>query len=183
MDPNRDSSKNLQCIVDATASHSATARDVIATYYDSLRALTRTVERLHQMGEERFAGAMETRVVDLELQARRHLEALHSRERCKHCNEWLDQCGPTAWDDGRKCCDGCTHHVVRRAPTWESIKVTLAEAADIPFTDITIPADKCARCNAAATFMNGAGTRYCDACGEKAGYSAAARALLQMVRP
>jgi hypothetical protein len=114
MDEARESRRNLQCIADAVMPHSATARAVMGAYNDAIQALANAADLLWRAGELRFCAALETKVTDIELQARRHLDSIEARERCG-CGKWLDDCGPKLWDRGEKCCDGCTHIHTRSA--------------------------------------------------------------------
>ena len=54
-------------------------RKVFAEYTAALKALEICSEQLWQLGERRFSAAIESRVMDLETQARRNLEAIEQR--------------------------------------------------------------------------------------------------------
>jgi hypothetical protein len=116
MDESRDSRLTLQCVYDALAPHSATARTVMGAYADAVSALINAADLLWRANELRFCAALETQAIGIELQARRHLDAIGVREQCRQCGGWLDNCGPALWDQHKKCCPDCSHVAVRHAP-------------------------------------------------------------------
>lgn len=81
MDDDRESRRQLARTFDELASGSVQARLVMAPYQAAINAVTVAANELWTLGELRFAAALESRVVDLEIQARRHLQAIGDRER------------------------------------------------------------------------------------------------------
>jgi hypothetical protein len=81
MDDDRESRRQLARTFDELASTSERARAVIGPYQSAIKALECAADELWQLGELRFAASLESRVVDMEIQARRHLQAIGDRER------------------------------------------------------------------------------------------------------
>lgn len=77
----RETRRQLQSVWAELASTSERARAVMAVYSDAIISLERAADQLWGVGELRFSAALESRVMDLEVQARRNLQAIADRER------------------------------------------------------------------------------------------------------
>lgn len=76
----RESARLLREAYAKANSNSPLVRAVMGPHNDAILALRRTAEALWALGELRWAAAYESRVTDLECQARRHIEAIVQRE-------------------------------------------------------------------------------------------------------
>lgn len=56
------------------------AVEVLAAHEAAIAAVKEAAERLCELGELKWSAAFETKVTDLEVQARRHLEAIENRK-------------------------------------------------------------------------------------------------------
>ena len=81
MDETRETRRQLQQTFDDLAVTSEQARKVMAAYAPAIQALCVAADALWLAHEFRFSAALESRVIDLEIQARRNLQAIADRER------------------------------------------------------------------------------------------------------
>lgn len=113
MNHDRESRRQLSQVFDELAPNSERAREVMGAYNDAIVALERCADALWLLDEIRFSAAIESRVQDLEVQARRNLQAIADRERaaitCSWCAGHVSKCGPPLWAEQKKCCPDCTH--------------------------------------------------------------------------
>lgn len=79
MDDDRESRRQLE-LVSKELEQNDTARRVQAQYMHVISAAIEASNQLWEMREDRFAAAMESRVVDIEIAARRHLQSIRDRD-------------------------------------------------------------------------------------------------------